>query len=65
MLLLSVQPKFPQMGEDGDAAVAAWPPGKPPPEAAFGEVARYLVAQGLTTAQVRQHEILRICIQMN
>lgn len=43
-----------QVGQDSEATLAAWPAGKPPPEAAFGEVARYLAAQGVSPSQAAQ-----------
>lgn len=42
-----------QVGADGgEAALAAWPAGRPAPDAAFAAVATYLTGQGLTPAQV-------------
>jgi hypothetical protein len=43
-----------QVGADGgEAALAAWPAGRPAPDATFAAVAAYLSTQGLTPAQVR------------
>lgn len=42
-----------QVGADGgEAALAAWPAGRPAPNATFAAVAAYLSNQGLTSTQV-------------
>lgn len=49
-----------QVGADGgEAALAAWPAGRPAPDAAFAAVAGYLSGQGLTPSQVRSEDRLR------